>query len=79
MTGKLSQTTQTFHVVRATARVFERAQWEALEKRLAAWKAGLADVLEVVTAAKKKTGADGPSVTSALETAAAPQTQTAAA
>ncbi|KAH8094944.1 PCI-domain-containing protein [Cristinia sonorae] len=77
VSGKLSQTTHTFHVVRATARLFEREQWEVLEKRLAAWKTGLASVLEVVASAKKRNGTDGPATT-ALETGA-PQPQEAAA
>jgi translation initiation factor 3 subunit M len=52
VSGKLSQTTQTLHITRATARTFEREQWEALEKRLVAWKTGLAGVLEVVATAR---------------------------
>ena len=55
--GKLSQTAQTLHVTRATARAFEREQWELLEKRLQAWKVGLANVLETVSASRKKGGA----------------------
>ena len=58
VSGKLSQTTQTLHVTRATARAFEREQWELLEKRLQAWKAGLASVLETVSASRKKSGAN---------------------
>ncbi|KIK40666.1 hypothetical protein CY34DRAFT_806962 [Suillus luteus UH-Slu-Lm8-n1] len=54
LSGKLSQTTQSLHVYRSSARTFEREQWEALEKRLIAWKAGLASVLEVVTSAQKR-------------------------
>ncbi|KAL7282660.1 hypothetical protein ACG7TL_004133 [Trametes sanguinea] len=60
LSGKLSQTTQTLHVTRATARAFEREQWELLEKRLQAWKTGLASVLEVVSASRKKAGGDAP-------------------
>ncbi|KAI0758225.1 PCI-domain-containing protein [Fomes fomentarius] len=56
VSGKLSQTAQTLHVNRATARAFEREQWELLEKRLQAWKVGLAGVLEVVSATRKKSG-----------------------
>lgn len=52
----MSQTAQTLHIVRSTARVFEREQWEALEKRILVWKAGLASVLEVVADAKKQGG-----------------------
>ncbi|KAJ7368777.1 hypothetical protein DFH08DRAFT_762833 [Mycena albidolilacea] len=58
LSGKLSQTSQSLHITRSTARTFEREQWEALEKRLVAWKAGLAGVLEVVAAARKQ-GAPG--------------------
>ncbi|KAI1796046.1 PCI-domain-containing protein [Ganoderma leucocontextum] len=54
VSGKLSQTAQTLHVTRATARAFEREQWELLEKRLQAWKSGLASVLETVSASRKK-------------------------
>ncbi|KAF7352413.1 Eukaryotic translation initiation factor 3 subunit M [Mycena venus] len=54
LSGKLSQTSQSLHIIRSTARTFEREQWEALEKRLVAWKAGLAGVLEVVAAARKQ-------------------------
>jgi translation initiation factor 3 subunit M len=52
--GKLSQTNKTFHVLRASVRAFERAQWEALEKRLVAWKTSLASVRDVVAATRKK-------------------------
>ncbi|KAG1906271.1 uncharacterized protein F5891DRAFT_931582, partial [Suillus fuscotomentosus] len=45
LSGKLSQTTRSLHVSRSSARTFEREQWEALGKRLVAWKAGLASVL----------------------------------
>ncbi|EEB92727.1 hypothetical protein MPER_08725, partial [Moniliophthora perniciosa FA553] len=45
ISGKLSQTKQTLHVTRSTARTFEREQWEALEKRLLAGKSGLNNVL----------------------------------
>jgi hypothetical protein len=54
--AKLSQTTQSLHVTRATARTFEREQWEALEKRLVGWKSGLAGVLEVVANARTQGG-----------------------
>jgi translation initiation factor 3 subunit M len=54
LSGKLSQTSQSLHITRSTARTFEREQWEALERRLVAWKAGLAGVLEVVAAARKQ-------------------------
>lgn len=54
VSGKLSQTSQSARVSRATARVFEREQWETLEKRLVAWKTGLAGVLEVVAVARRQ-------------------------
>lgn len=56
ITAKISQTTRTLNVIRATPRAFEREQWEALEKRLVAWKTGLTGILDVVAAAKKKSG-----------------------
>lgn len=56
LSGKLSQTSQTLRVTRATARIFEREQWALLEKRLAAWKTGLGSVLDVVAEARKKNG-----------------------
>ncbi|KAI0677204.1 PCI-domain-containing protein [Trametes maxima] len=73
LSGKLSQTAQTLRVTRATARAFEREQWELLEKRLQAWKTGLASVLEVVSASRKKAGSDAPASTAAATvTAVAP-------
>ncbi|KAF8914261.1 hypothetical protein CPB84DRAFT_1721203 [Gymnopilus junonius] len=54
--GKLSQTTQSLHISRATSRTFEQEQWQALEKRLVAWKIGLASILDVVAAAKRQGG-----------------------
>lgn len=51
--GKLSQTTQSLQVIRSTSRTFEREQWQALEKRLVAWRLGLENVLNVVASAKK--------------------------
>ncbi|KAJ3719491.1 PCI domain-containing protein [Lentinula raphanica] len=56
LSGKLSQTTQTLHIIRSTARSFEREQWEALEQRLVAWKSGLNSVLDVVANAKRQGG-----------------------
>jgi translation initiation factor 3 subunit M len=73
VSGKLSQTTQTLHIARATARTFERTQWEALEQRLLAWKSGLASVLDVVTSAQKTSGGN-KAVAAASETVSAPQT-----
>lgn len=54
--GKLSQTTQSLQVTRSTSRTFEREQWQALEKRLVAWKASLENVLDVVASAKRQSG-----------------------
>jgi len=54
--GKMSQAHQTFYVVRSSARVFENEQWEILEKRVLAWKANLASVLDVVATAKRQAG-----------------------
>ncbi|KAF5359031.1 hypothetical protein D9758_004899 [Tetrapyrgos nigripes] len=56
LSGKLSQTKQTLHIIRSTARTFEREQWEALEKRLLVWKSGLSGVLEVVANARRQGG-----------------------
>ncbi|KIO12424.1 hypothetical protein M404DRAFT_123481 [Pisolithus tinctorius Marx 270] len=53
VSGKLSQATQTLHVVRSSARKFEREQWEALEKRLLSWKTGLASIIEIVANAQR--------------------------
>ena len=75
LTGKLSQTAQTLHVTRASPRAFEREQWVLLEKRLHAWKAGLASVLETVAASRKKSGGAGAvaaAVTATAADAAAP-------
>lgn len=58
--AKLSQTTQSMHIARATARTFEKEQWEALEKRLVGWKTSLAGVLEVVASARKQNGYGQP-------------------
>lgn len=54
VSGKLSQSSQVFHITRSTSRVFEREQWVALEKRLVAWQTGLAAVLAVVTSARER-------------------------
>jgi translation initiation factor 3 subunit M len=48
LTGKLAQPAQTLRVTRATARVFGPPEWELLVKRLTAWRAGIAGVLDVV-------------------------------
>jgi len=54
--GKLSQTTQSLHISRSTSRSFEHEQWLVLEKRLVAWKSGLAGILDVVASAKRQGG-----------------------
>jgi len=41
-------------VTRATARVFGPQEWALLVKRLAGWRAGLAGVLDVVAAARRR-------------------------
>ncbi len=51
--GKLSQTSQSFYIARATSRTFEQDQWQALEKRLITWRSGLTNVLDVIANAKK--------------------------
>ncbi|KAF9534129.1 hypothetical protein CPB83DRAFT_843726 [Crepidotus variabilis] len=60
--GKLSQTTQSLYITRATARTFEKEQWQALEKRLIAWKSGLAGILDVVAGAKRQGGGQAAAV-----------------
>ncbi|KAJ3984236.1 PCI domain-containing protein [Lentinula detonsa] len=63
LSGKLSQNTQTLHIIRSTARSFEREQWQALEQRLLAWKSGLSSVLDVVASAKRQGGHVSQTVT----------------
>lgn len=53
------------NIIRSTARTFEREQWEALEKRLLAWKCGLNNVLEVVANARRQGGVHAPTQTAA--------------
>jgi len=48
LSGKLSQASQTLHVVRASPRGFGSEQWGVLEQRLLAWKAGLAGIHAVL-------------------------------
>ncbi|TFK66562.1 hypothetical protein BDN72DRAFT_844179 [Pluteus cervinus] len=69
LVGKLSQTQQTLHIIRSTARTFEKEQWEVLEKRLLAWKAGLASVLEVVASARRAGGGGVPHASAQTQTA----------
>lgn len=54
LTGKLAQPAQTLRVTRATARAFGPQEWALLVKRLAGWRAGIAGVLEVVAAARRR-------------------------
>ncbi|KAI5119609.1 hypothetical protein M0805_005779 [Coniferiporia weirii] len=54
--GKLSQTTQTLLVIRASPRGFAAEQWAALEQRLLAWKEGLAGIQSVLSAARQTGG-----------------------
>jgi hypothetical protein len=57
LTAKLAQPAQTLRVTRATARVFGQQEWALLVKRLAGWRAGLADVLDVVAASRHRNDA----------------------
>jgi len=57
LTGKLAQPTQILRVTRATARAFGPQEWALLVKRLAEWRAGLAGVLDVVAAARRRNDA----------------------
>lgn len=57
LTGKLAQPAQTLRVSRATARVFGQQEWALLVKRLAGWRAGIADVLDVVATARRRNDA----------------------
>lgn len=54
ISGKLSQTTQTFHVIRAQSRSFGDNEWRALERRLVAWRTGLEGVRGVLAQATKQ-------------------------
>jgi len=57
LTGKLAQPAQTLRVTRATARAFGPPEWALLVKRLAGWRAGIAGVLDVVVAARRRNDA----------------------
>jgi len=57
VSGKLSQTTQSLYIIRATSRNFEQEQWRAVEQRLMAWRTGLASILDVVTKKMHQTAA----------------------
>ncbi|TFY64704.1 hypothetical protein EVJ58_g2437 [Rhodofomes roseus] len=80
VSGRLSQKAQTWHVTRATARSFERSQWELLEQRLHTWKTGIASVLDVVATARRRGGVEAVATATAAEApAAVPQAAAAAA
>ncbi|KAH9833674.1 PCI-domain-containing protein [Rhodofomes roseus] len=80
VSGRLSQKAQTWHVTRATARSFERSQWELLEQRLHTWKTGIASVLDVVATARRRGGVEAvATATTAEAPAAVPQAAAAAA
>lgn len=53
LSGKLSQTTQTLHVIRAVPRGFAKEQWNVLEQRLLAWKEGLVGIQSVLSATRQ--------------------------
>jgi translation initiation factor 3 subunit M len=63
LTGKLAQPTQVLRVTRATARAFGPQEWALLVKRLAEWRAGLAGVLDVVAAARRRNDSVAAAVT----------------
>ena len=52
--GKLSQSTQTFLIHRATYRVFGEAQWREVAARLAMWRGSLEGVLRVLAEQKRE-------------------------
>ncbi|THH12263.1 hypothetical protein EW145_g113 [Phellinidium pouzarii] len=53
LSGKLSQTSQTLLVVRASPRGFTVEQWAALESRLLVWKESLSGIQNVLSAARQ--------------------------
>jgi len=69
--GKISQPLRTFRVTRSTTRSFERTEWEALERRLVAWKTGLSGVLEVVNAARRTVSGNNTTVERSAQAIAA--------
>lgn len=52
--GKLSQSTQTFFIHRATYRVFGEHQWREVASRLDMWKRSLSSVLRVLAEQRKE-------------------------
>ena len=53
LSGKLSQTAQTLHVIRASPRGFANEQWKVLEQRLLDWKEGLSGVRSVLLSTRQ--------------------------
>ena len=63
LSGKLSQTAQTLHIIRASPRGFSTEQWKVLEQRLLDWKEGLSGVRGVLLSARQSaTSATVPEV-----------------
>ncbi|ORY82499.1 hypothetical protein BCR37DRAFT_398481, partial [Protomyces lactucae-debilis] len=54
--GKLSQTSETFLVHRATMRVFEHEQWEEVSAKLASWRESLQGIMELVDNVQAENG-----------------------
>lgn len=52
--GKMNQPLKNFVVIRANTREFSKENWEVLDKRLSAWKGAVLDVLQVVSAARRR-------------------------
>lgn len=52
LSGKLSQTMQTVHVIRSTPCTFTSEHWSVLEQRLVMWQEGLSKVLDVLASAR---------------------------
>ncbi|KAI0029925.1 hypothetical protein K488DRAFT_55321 [Vararia minispora EC-137] len=75
LVGKLSQSSQTLRVLRASARVFGRPQWTLLEQRLLTARMSLSHVLEVIASARRR----NEHVVSALQTQAAAESEKVAA
>ncbi len=54
--GKLSQSTQTFLIHRATHRLFGEKQWREVASRLDVWRGSLGNVLKVLKEEREKSG-----------------------
>jgi translation initiation factor 3 subunit M len=70
ISGKLSQTTQTFHVIRALPRSFGDEEWRVLERRLVAWRVGLEGVRGVLAQTARQSQGHGQSAIAAGQAAA---------